>query len=86
MKEIIIDIGSGNIKAYLVNARKEIKNRNIGIPIHAYATSVFRMLNKEKLEELQTEIIQATEIKINVLSQQEEEKSKSFKRKISRKS
>ena len=109
MEEIIIDIGSGNIKAYLVNARKEIKNiylknimfkknfskekgiaeedkkelmnaikeiknRNIGIPIHAYATSVFRMLNKEKLEELQTEIIQATEIKINVLSQQEEEK------------
>lgn len=109
MEEIIIDIGSGNIKAYsintvkeikniylknimfkknfskergiaeedkkeLINAIKEIKNRNIGIPIHAYATSVFRMLSKKKLEELQIEIIQATGIKINVISQQEEEK------------
>lgn len=108
MEEIIIDIGSGNIKAYsintvkeinniylknimfkknfskergiaeedkkeLINAIKEIENRNIGIPIHAYATSVFRMLSKEKLEELQIEIIQATGIKINVISQQEEE-------------
>lgn len=109
MEEIIIDIGSGNIKAYsintmkevkkiyiknimfkknfsrergiaeedkkeLINALKEIKNHNIDIPVHAYATSVFRMLNKEKLEELQIEIIQATGIKINVISQQEEEK------------
>ena len=108
MEEIIIDIGSGNIKAYSINKMKEIKkiyiknimfkknasrergiaeedkkelikaieeikNGNIGIPIHAYATSVFRMLNKEKLEELQMEIIQATGIKINVISQQEEE-------------
>lgn len=109
MEEIIIDIGSGNIKAYYINimkeikniylknimfkknfskergiaeedkrelisAIKEIKNHNIGIQIHAYATSVFRMLNKEMLEELQTEIIQQTGIKINVISQQEEEK------------
>ena len=61
-------------KKELINAIKEIKNRNIGIPIHAYATSVFRMLSKEKLEELQIEIIQATGIKISVISQQEEEK------------
>ena len=108
MEEIIIDIGSGNIKAYSINKKKEIKkiyiknimfkknasrekgiaeedkkelmkaieeikNGNIGIPIHAYATSVFRMLNKEKLEELQMEINQATGIEINVISQQEEE-------------
>lgn len=61
-------------KKELINALKEIKNHNIDIPVHAYATSVFRMLNKEKLEELQIEIIQATGIKINVISQQEEEK------------
>lgn len=108
MEEIIIDIGSGNIKAYSINkmkelkkiyiknimfkknasrekgiaeedkkelikAIKEIKNSNVGIPIYAYATSVFRMINKEKLEELQMEIIQATGIKLNVISQQEEE-------------
>lgn len=109
MEEIIIDIGSGNIKAYsinamkeikniylknimfkknfskekgiaeedkkeLINAIKEIKNCNIGIPVHAYATSIFRMLNKKRIEELQIEIFQATGIKINVISQQEEER------------
>ncbi len=108
MEEIIIDIGSGNIKAYsinimkeikkiyiknimfkknasrekgiaeedekeLINAIKEIKNRNMGIPIYAYATSIFRIINKEKLEELQIKIMEATGVKINVISQQEEE-------------
>lgn len=108
MQEIIIDIGSGNIKAYsinefkeiknvylknimfkknfskergiseedkkeLINAIKEIQNDNIDIPIHAYATSVFRMLNREQIEKLQIEINQETGIKINVISQQEEE-------------
>lgn len=109
MEEIIIDIGSGNIKAYSINTMKEIKNiylknimfkknfseqrgiaeedkkelisalkeiksQNINIPIYAYATSVFRMLNEEKLKELQMEIMNATGIKINVVSQQEEER------------
>lgn len=108
MKEIIVDIGSGNIKAYsintlkeikniylknimfkknfskergiseedkreLINAIKEIQNNNIDVPIHAYATSVFRMLNREQLEQLQIEIEKETGIKINVISQQEEE-------------
>ena len=107
-EKIIIDIGSGNIKAYSINEMKEIKNiylknimfkknftketgiaeedkielinaieeikkHNIDIPIYAYATSVFRMLNKKQLEELQTEITKKTGIKINVISQQEEE-------------
>lgn len=105
MEEIIIDIGSGNIKAYSINKNKEIKNiylknimlkknfskengisekdkkelisaikeikdNNIGIPVYAYATSIFRMLDKEKLYEIQ----KAIGIKINVISQQEEEK------------
>ena len=87
MDEIIIDIGSGNIKAYLIkNMReiksiylknimfkknfskdkgiakedeeelisgiKEIKKSNVDIQIHAYATSVFRMLSKSQFEEL----------------------------------
>ena len=87
VEEIIIDIGSGNIKAYsinkmkeikkiyiknimfkknasrekgiaekdkkeLINAIKEIKDSNMGIPIYAYATSIFRIINKEKLEGL----------------------------------
>ena len=108
MEKIIIDIGSGNIKAYSINAMneiqsiylknimfkknyskengiaegdreelingiKDIKNSNKGVPVHAYATSIFRMLNKEKLEELQKEIIQETGVEINVISQQEEE-------------
>lgn len=108
MKEIIIDIGSGNIKAYFVNEYKEIKNiylknimfkknfskergiieedrkelinaineiqkTNSGIKIYAYATSVFRMLNKEQMEELQTQILKETGIKIKVISQQQEE-------------
>ena len=105
MEEIIIDIGSGNIKAYsinknkdikniylknimlkknfskengiseedkkeLISAIKEIKDNNIGIPVYAYATSIFRMLDKEKLDEIQ----KAIGININVISQQEEEK------------
>lgn len=109
MEEIIIDIGSGNVKAYsinalkeiksiyiknimfkrnfskergiaeedkrdLINAIKEIQNNNKDIPIHVYATSVFRMLNKEQLEKLQIEINKETGIKINVISQQEEER------------
>ena len=84
MQEIIIDIGSGNIKAYSINelkeaksiylknimfkknfskgkgiaeedktelieAIKEIQNQNANIPIHAYATSIFRMLSKAQL-------------------------------------
>ena len=108
MQEIIIDIGSGNIKAYsinelkevksiylknimfkndfakekgiadedkneLIDAIKEIQNQNANIPIHAYATSIFRMLSKELLEKLQKEIKEATGIKINVITQHQEE-------------
>lgn len=108
MKEIILDIGSGNIKAYSVNnykevtpiylknivfkknfsqengiskedkeelieAIKEIKEQNAGIKIHAYATSIFRILSKKQLEELQAEIIDKTGVRINVVSQEKEE-------------
>lgn len=108
MKEIILDIGSGNVKAYSVNNSKEvkpiylknimfkknflhkngiseedkeelietikeIKEQNFGIKIHAYATSVFRMLSKKQLEELQSEIVNKTGVKINVVSQEKEE-------------
>ena len=109
MDEIIIDIGSGNIKAYLIkNMReiksiylknimfkknfskdkgiakedeeelisgiKEIKKSNVDIQIHAYATSVFRMLSKSQFEELKKKIIKETGININVISEQQEEK------------
>lgn len=109
MEEIIIDVGSGNVKAYRINSNKEVKsiylknimfkekfsiergidekdknelietikeiqNKNIGIPIYVYATSIFRLLNKEKLEKLQIEIKQATGVEINVITQKEEER------------
>ena len=108
MQEIIIDIGSGNIKAYSIDEEKEIKSvylknimfkknfskengiaekdkrelieaireiqkQNVNIPIHAYATSIFRMLSKELLEKLQKEIEAETGIKINVITQHQEE-------------
>lgn len=108
MEQIIIDIGSGNVKAYsinsigevkqiylrnimfkkkfskengiakrdineLIDAIKEIQNISNGMTIHAYATSVFRMLNKKQLEELQIELMKTTGIKINVITQEKEE-------------
>lgn len=109
MNEIIVDIGSGNIKAYSVNENKEVKSiylknimfkknfskengiaeedvkelilaikeiQNISnkLNINAYATSVFRMLNKEQIEELQDKLTKMTGIKINVINQEKEEK------------
>lgn len=109
MNEIIVDIGSGNIKAYNVNENKEVKSiylknimfkknfskengiaeediqelilaikeiQNISnkLNINAYATSVFRMLNKEQIEELQYKLIKMTGIKINVINQEKEER------------
>lgn len=108
MEKIIIDIGSGNIKGYLINkneeikniflrsimfkknfskengiseedkkelikAIKEIKDKNEGIPIYTYATSVFRMLSAENLHNLQKEMLEKLGIEFNVISQMEEE-------------
>ena len=108
MKQIIIDIGSGNVKTYnvedfksarLIHLKNIVFKRNFSIEngisekdkeqlieemtnirksnpdaqIHAYATSVFRMLNNKQLKELQSEVIQKTGIKINVISQEKEE-------------
>lgn len=108
MKQIIIDIGSGNVKTYdvqefrgarlihlknimfkknfttqnwiskedeeqLIEEIINIRKSNPDAQIHAYATSVFRMLNNKNLKELQSEVIQKTGIKINVISQEKEE-------------
>lgn len=109
MKQIIMDIGSGNVKTYnvqelrdaklihlknimfkknfskengiseedkeqLIEEIKSIRGNNPDAQIHAYATSVFRMLSEKQLEKLQSEIIQKTGVKINVVSQEIEEK------------
>lgn len=57
----------------LIKGLKELKEISNGVEIHSYATSVFRMLNKNQLEKLQKEVIKETEIKINVITQEKEE-------------
>ena len=109
MEKIIIDIGSGNIKAYsvknnkdissiylknimfkknfsketgiekkdkeeLIKSIQEIKMKNKDANIYTYATSIFRMLNEEKQKELELEIMEKTGVKVQVVSQKEEEK------------
>ena len=108
MKEkIIVDIGSGSIKAYIVNEDKEIKpiykktimfkvnfskekgilekdkNKLIdalqeiktkydGIPVYAYATSIFRLMTENQVKELTNLIYEKTEITINIVTKEQE--------------
>jgi len=105
---VILDIGSGNVKAYKVNnlgdvesiyiknimfkqhyskesgisekdiqelilAIKDVQNISNEEKISAYATSIFRMLNKEQFKKLNDKIMNETNIKINLLNQEKEE-------------
>ena len=106
-EKIIVDLGSGSIKAYLVNNRKEVKlihkktimfkvnfSKETGIskedknklmdslqeiekeypdiPIYAYATSIFRIMEKNQLDELFEEIYKNTRVKIKVVDKEQE--------------
>lgn len=106
-EKIIVDLGSGSIKAYLVNNRKEVKlihkktimfkvnfSKETGIskedknklmdslqeiekeyhdiPIYAYATSIFRIMEKNQLDELFEEIYKNTKVKIKVVDKEQE--------------
>ena len=106
-QKIIVDIGSGSIKAYIVNENKEInpiykktimfkvnfskengiseedKNKLIdslqeikekynGIPIYAYATSIFRLMTIKQVKDLTKLIYEKTEVTINIVTKEQE--------------
>lgn len=65
-------IASGDIKE-LINAIKNVQEISNEQEINAYATSIFRLLTKEQFEKLNDEIINETNVKVNLLTQEKEE-------------
>ncbi len=109
MEKIIIDIGSGSLKAYnvdsernikqiykktimfkvhftkenginaedkeqLIHSLNEIKKMNPSKEIHAYATSIFRLMNEKQSEELKNEILEKTGILLSIVTPEKEAK------------
>lgn len=109
MEKIVIDIGSGSLKAYsvdsekniqpfykktimfkvnytkenglnvddknkLVESLKEIKQMNPNKEIHAYATSIFRLMSQKQVTELKQEILKTTGIDFTIVTPEQEAK------------
>ena len=109
MEKVIIDIGSGSLKAYNVDEEKnieqiykktimfkvhftkedginsedkeqlieslnEIKNMNPSKEIHAYATSIFRLMSEKQAKNLKNEILNKSGIELSIVTPEQEAK------------
>lgn len=59
-------------KKQLIVSLQEVKAKYPDIPIYAYATSIFRLMNKNQIEQLTNLIYEKTGITINVVSKEKE--------------